>query len=73
MYFCSMNGVNPAGPDTLTGSKAISPHYRTTTTKENNGYNMIEMGSPYGWAPDIDCFEPARIPTTEQKTKENKT
>ena len=33
----------------------------------HGGYNTIEMGSPYGWAPDIDCFELTRIPTTEQK------
>lgn len=33
----------------------------------HGGYNTVEMGSPYGWAPDIDCFELTRIPTTEQK------
>lgn len=46
-------------PDPVEGELAIRSI--TTTITLRPGYNTIRMGSPYCWAPDMDCFRLRRL------------
>lgn len=50
----SVNGGRPIRLDRLsdTGKTATA----TVEVTLRAGYNTVEMGNPYGWTPDIDCF-----------------
>lgn len=57
----SINGEKPViiNPEVTDASQEFASV--TIPIKLNSGYNTIRMGSPFCWAPDIDCFTLKRI------------
>ena len=50
----SVNGGRPIRLDRLSDTGKTASVTVEVTLRA--GYNTVEMGNPYGWTPDIDCF-----------------
>ncbi len=55
----SVNGGKPTRLDRLSYTDSMAEV--TVPITLHPGYNTIEMGNPYGWAPDIDCFKLSKL------------
>lgn len=57
-----VNDEKPVRIDNLREKAEDTPVATATmTVRLKAGYNVVRMGSPYCWAPDIDCFRLKRI------------
>ncbi|MDE6355347.1 MAG: alpha-galactosidase, partial [Prevotella sp.] len=55
----SVNGGKPTRLDRLSDTGSMAEV--TVPITLHPGYNTIEMGNPYGWAPDIDGFKLSKL------------